>query len=860
MLSALLPTSLSAQSILFSDNFDRADNRNIDAVLDGITDNTGASLAADAVYVHPFIDPNNAPPLYGVQDAGGANGGGAQILTNQLQLAVGSGTSNAYIDHNFTNAEILASGGFSVTLDVNGYTQTSRQQGGGFAIGMSKAEAGSATDATGTSGGSNPSLTGAFAADPYGFTGGPVPPQVVSDFWVCLRGNKSLSWGSSTGNVLGLAQDALPANTGTIKVDFFFPDFNAGTTVNYEVFYNGESKGTGNFQWSGTDENYIAVDARDSQFVNLDNLAVATLPPSVNLTATPATVSSAGTSEPVTLDWFTGGDIPAGATYRILDSSLAVIDSGTVTSSTGTFNTSVDGTLGAEIFTIEISDTTPAVIASDDFTVTTADVTITSSTQTAVRLDETGPAEFVTLHLDGANYPAGATYEILDDNGAAVSYSSATSGALSSPLDLDVTVDPSAGSVTFTVLLKDNLGNVFETRTYGVAAVAPAPPILTTLFSDSFDRYEENPADPLNPVENQDIDYSTAGMAGSLAPLDYLEVHEANDQNGGNNRPNSIQINAFNALEAAVGTGMSCWAPDHNFTDAAIATDGAFSVSLGYYQVNSPVDDRSDRYGGFGIGLSAGEVAAFTDEGTNIGSGPRGAIQVTGAPNNIGRGAADFYVSIAHTDMIQVFADGIVVGQFPVDGNGIFGFDGNASGTPIVIRADFAFADPVTFAAGSHVFYKVYCDGLFVTSGYFKLTQSGANFVGLSARASNRVEMDDLTIATVASSDLAYPGDPADPQPFFELTGSTTGAGAITSLDFALLGQPGVHYDLEKSLSLDSFEGYGTPGDGALNLPSGTVFGTAGESGELVLPAVAPRAGYESQGFYRGRAFHWPAP
>ena len=51
-----------AQAILFRDTFDRADSRNIDASLTGITDNTGAPLVADAVYSQPWLDPNSAPP------------------------------------------------------------------------------------------------------------------------------------------------------------------------------------------------------------------------------------------------------------------------------------------------------------------------------------------------------------------------------------------------------------------------------------------------------------------------------------------------------------------------------------------------------------------------------------------------------------------------------------------------------------------------------------------------------------------------------------------------------------------------------------------------------------------------------
>jgi hypothetical protein len=105
-----------------------------------------------------------------------------------------------------------------------------------------------------------------------------VGPSIVSDFWIGIRGNKSLAWGSSTGNVLGIGQNGLPEKVGSISVDFYVTDFNAGTTVNYEVFYNEVSQGTGSFIWSGSDENFIGLDSRDGNSVSFDNFAVTLVP------------------------------------------------------------------------------------------------------------------------------------------------------------------------------------------------------------------------------------------------------------------------------------------------------------------------------------------------------------------------------------------------------------------------------------------------------------------------------------------------------------------------------------------------------------------------------------------------------
>ena len=139
-LAGLLPLLATAHAgILFEDTFGRTDSRNIQESLAGITDNTGSSLAAGAVYSQPFLDPNNAAPTFGVQDAVATNGGGAQVASNQLQLSTGVGTSNAFINHNFINPGILTDGRLSVSLDVMSFAGTDNGSGGGFAIGMSQA-------------------------------------------------------------------------------------------------------------------------------------------------------------------------------------------------------------------------------------------------------------------------------------------------------------------------------------------------------------------------------------------------------------------------------------------------------------------------------------------------------------------------------------------------------------------------------------------------------------------------------------------------------------------------------------------------------------------------------------------------
>uniref|UniRef100_UPI00186828F6 hypothetical protein n=1 Tax=Luteolibacter marinus TaxID=2776705 RepID=UPI00186828F6 len=637
---------------------------------------------------------------------------------------------------------------------------------------------------------------------------------------------------------------------GTLVVNFTVPDFTADTEVGFEVFFNGASRGSGSFPWTDTDSNYIGLDARGA-FVNFEGIAIAThnpAAPAISLLATPTSVSAGSTLETITLDWEATA-VPAGATYRITADKAVSFpnpdDTGSAGSpdGSGSVAVNVDGTLGEVELAIELLDGTSAVVARSATKVFPVAPEFHAS-QTAVRFNENSTSEFLTLSIDTfANFPSGATYEISDDNNAAVSYFGPTSDAAVDPLFIDLELDPSQGPVTFTLLLKDSQGVVFDTVTYTVASARPAPVTLTNLFSDDFGRFTGDPA------MDEDIDSSNAGMTGLLAPADppvdfYREVFE------GSGAPSSMQITTFSSLAAAYGPGMSCWSINHNFTDSQIAADGAFSIAFDAVVISSGANDQPDRYIGFGLGMSEAEVTAMVDESNITGYGPRGAVF-----ENVSRGTSDFHVSVAETDMVQIFANGILVGEHPVDGNGLFGTGGVA--TPAVrIRADVAFADPVTFAAGSFAYYTVYCDNLSVASGYFQLTQSGENHVGFSARAANSTELDNLVIATVAAADMPYPGDPADPLPALAVTAADP-AGAI---DLQLSGAPGVRYEIEKSPDLISFDGIGAPGAGIPGFPSATRHGVADGSGLLALPAVAPPAGFEAAGFYRGKSFHWPAP
>jgi hypothetical protein len=213
-------------------------------------------LGIDGVYSTPWVDPDNQ----GIgPDTDAADGGGQRILGNEFQLKYNAGTANAFVNHNFTNAAIVSAGGFAVSLDILGYNQTTNGQGAMIAVGMSQTEALAGRDAN------DGSVALGAPGNKYtnAFQNGVTTANVLSDFYIGLRGDGTLAWGIGTGNSGGSGAPAptfvsVGSKTGTISANFGITNFNAGSTVDYEVFFNGVSKGLGQFTWSGSNETISA--------------------------------------------------------------------------------------------------------------------------------------------------------------------------------------------------------------------------------------------------------------------------------------------------------------------------------------------------------------------------------------------------------------------------------------------------------------------------------------------------------------------------------------------------------------------------------------------------------------------------
>ncbi len=284
----VLASSTASGTILFQDNFDRAQTYDIDKVYRGITAAPEMNIRGADLYLHPFVDPGNAD---GAVDDNRSNGAGACIKRKQLQLAVRNGSSNMLLNRNIIYPAIVEAGGFSIQLEVDltQYHQRSVKtgNGGGFAVGMAFDDAMDSGDGMF---GSHPLRNGKdrvrFQAAMHGqpkeknaHTEEWNPPA-VSDFWIVLRCDGNLVWGGR-GSIV--KQDGkrnfwgmVPVETlvGVVHVDFRLTSFNAGDTVNYTVYYNGSKRGNGQFEWTNTESNFIGLDARHRDAVVFDNFEI----------------------------------------------------------------------------------------------------------------------------------------------------------------------------------------------------------------------------------------------------------------------------------------------------------------------------------------------------------------------------------------------------------------------------------------------------------------------------------------------------------------------------------------------------------------------------------------------------------
>lgn len=243
------------------------------------------------------------------------------------------------------------------------------------------------------------------------------------------------------------------------------------------------------------------------------------------------------------------------------------------------------------------------------------------------------------------------------------------------------------------------------------------------LFLDTFAR-----------PNNNDIDVSDAGMSGSDVPplganATYYEGFEGSGSAG------SIQVQG-GALRMAVGVGMSESGIEHNFIDPEIISAGGFSIEMTVQEISSDLSDIANRYAGFGVGLSEAEAATGADVGESL---PAGKVSFRGKQGG-NTGVTDFFVELDLNGNVKVWSHGVLLETVPV---------GQTQGT---LTASFALSG---FGAGDQVTVDVFFNGERLdinsanansTSRTFQWNQADENYIGLSARASDYVRIDNFAI------------------------------------------------------------------------------------------------------------------
>ncbi|MEK7951684.1 arylsulfatase [Luteolibacter soli] len=256
--------------------------------------------------------------------------------------------------------------------------------------------------------------------------------------------------------------------------------------------------------------------------------------------------------------------------------------------------------------------------------------------------------------------------------------------------------------------------------------IATPAPLSTDLFVDNFNR-----------DDSVDADEDSQGMSGSRVPPigannAYYEGFE------GSGTADSIQISE-GALQVAVGVGMAENGISHNFIGQDIIDAGGFSVQMNIRAISDTTGTQpADRYLGFGVGLNKTEASLGSDI-----SGPNSFRGSTTNPT----GKADFFIDLDLNGNLKAWRKGQLIATVNV---------GKTTGT---LTAKFALTG---FTTTSNVEVTVFFEGKAIDlnpADPNSITQSftwdanDMNYIGISGRANEYTELDNLAIRKLPLAD-----------------------------------------------------------------------------------------------------------
>lgn len=235
--------------------------------------------------------------------------------------------------------------------------------------------------------------------------------------------------------------------------------------------------------------------------------------------------------------------------------------------------------------------------------------------------------------------------------------------------------------------------------------------------------------DTFNRADAADVDAERGGLSGTLIGMNLAPVNATYFQGFGSNRTAIVNGRLRMAITSA---GMSENGLMINFVDPAITNAGGFSVEMTITELKSVSTEATDRYAGFGVGLTRAEAAAGADISNS--DSFRGRASLT-------NGRADFFVELDMTGSVKVWSKGRLLESVPV---------GKTNGTLLA-----GFALESGFHAGDSVEVSVFFDGELLdinsadaasTTQTFSWENTDANYVGLSVRATGFGELDNLIV------------------------------------------------------------------------------------------------------------------
>ena len=224
--------------VLYSDTFSRANSSNLNASNDGKSGAIkNANYTAKITDSRVILDINNGALRVNGPAASGSYGG--LVYLN---------------DHNFIDTDIIVAGGFSVSTDISQYSTAGSSRQMAIAVGQSLNDLDSQN--------------------------GVAPNDYAADLYVGYR-YKTGALEIYKNGVLDTSEtvlSGLPAPPTTMRIDYFLNDFNAGSTVSYNIFFDDSAIPftSGSFNWSATNENYISLSSNLTSNSLFDNFEVRT--------------------------------------------------------------------------------------------------------------------------------------------------------------------------------------------------------------------------------------------------------------------------------------------------------------------------------------------------------------------------------------------------------------------------------------------------------------------------------------------------------------------------------------------------------------------------------------------------------